>query len=100
MKNEKINITPGVCLFNSDDNKNQIIEINIPGVKKKDIELRMQDYSYTLKASRGDVEYRLADVLCCPVNSKDAKAEYKDGLLVIKVPYKDLYEDAVKIKIA
>ena len=100
MKNEKLYIRPEFCLYNSDDDTQLVMEIHLPGVKKKDIDLHMNDDSFTLKAPRGDIEYRISDVLCCAVNSKESKAEYNDGLLIIKTPYKDRYENAVKIKVA
>jgi len=100
MKKEKVNISPDVCLYNSEDEKNLIIEFQIPGVQKDDIDLRMQDDSFTLRAPRGDVEYSISEILCCPINSKETRAEYKDGLLVVHAPYKDQYENAVRVKIA
>jgi len=99
MKTKKRNITPEYCLYNSDDDKNLIIEIHIPGVKKDDIDLRINDDSFMLTASTGNVEYRLSEVLCCPINSQEYKAEYNEGLLTFEAPYRDRYEHAVKVKI-
>jgi HSP20 family protein len=100
MKTETINIRPEACLYNSDDDKNLIIDMFIPGVKKQDIDLRMLDDSFTLRAPRGNIEYSISDILCCPVKSKEIKAEYHDGMLRITAPYKDPYEHAVKVKVA
>lgn len=100
MNIEKHNITPEVCSYNSDDDENLIIEVNLPGVKKDDIDLRMLDDSLTIKAPRGNIDYSFADILCCPVKADETKAEYHDGLLRITAPYKDMYDNAVRVKIA
>lgn len=100
MKDEKLKVTPEVCSYNSPDNKKLIIEVNLPGVKKKDIDLRIMDDSFTIKAPRGNIEYSIADILCCPVKASEVTAEYHDGFLIITAPYKDVYDNAVQIKIA
>ncbi|MBP7735721.1 MAG: Hsp20/alpha crystallin family protein [Spirochaetes bacterium] len=97
---EKIKVSPDICTYNSEDNKTLILEIAIPGVDKKDIELKMLEDSFTLTAPRDDLEYTLALSLCCPVRVADIKAEYNNGLLRIEAPYKDFMENAVRVKVA
>jgi HSP20 family molecular chaperone IbpA len=100
MEKEKIKISPDACTYNSEDSKKLIIEVSLPGVDKKDIDLRMLDDSFTLTAPRDELEYSLALSLCCPVKAVDAHADYRNGLLRIDVPYKEYMENAVRIKIA
>ncbi|MBN2158576.1 MAG: Hsp20/alpha crystallin family protein [Spirochaetes bacterium] len=100
MAQEKIKISPEVCTYNSEDDKKLIIEVEVPGVDGKDIDLRMLDDSFTLGAAREDLEYTLALSLCCPVKADATKAEYHNGLLRIEAPYRDFMENAVRIKVA
>jgi len=100
MKKERIKVSPDVCTYNSEDNKTLILEISIPGVDRKDIDLRMLDDSFTLNAPREDVEFTVALSLCCPVRAADTKAEYHNGLLRIEAPYKDFMENAVRVEVA
>jgi len=100
MKKERIKVSPDVCTYNSEDNKTLILEISIPGVDKKDIDLRMLDDSFTLNAPGEDVEFTVALSLCCPVRGAETKAEYHNGLLRIEAPYKDFMENAVQVKVA
>ena len=79
--------------------KNLIIEFQIPGVQKDDIDLRMQDDSFTLRAL-GMLSTAFQKFYAARINSKETRAEYKDGLLVVHAPYKDQYENAVRVKIA
>ena len=76
------------------------IEISIPGVRKESIDLRMQDDNFFINAPRNEVEFVATHALCCPINSNEATAKYDNGLLRIEAPYKNVFEDAVKIKVA
>ncbi len=100
MEKEKIKISPDAYTYNSDDNKNLIIEVSLPGVDKNDIDLRMLDDRLTLSAPREEMEYSLGLSLCCPVKAADAHADYQDGLLRIRVPFKEYLDSAVRIRIA
>jgi HSP20 family protein len=100
MEKERIKVSPDVCTYNSEDDKKLIMEISIPGVDKKDIDLKMLDDSFTLHAPREDLEFTVALSLCCPVRSADTQAEYHNGLLRIEAPYKDFMENAVRVKVA
>ena len=60
----------------------------------------MQDDSFLINAPRNEVEFVAAHTLCCPINSNEAVAKYDNGLLIVEAPYKNLFEDAVKVKVA
>jgi HSP20 family molecular chaperone IbpA len=67
---------------------NACVEIEIPGVKKEDIDLSVSDDGFSLKAPAGDVKYSGAWTWACPVDSSKVKAKYNNGLLSITAPVK------------
>lgn len=89
MSEERIKIRPFWCGCNQRiEDDNACVEIELPGVKKRDIDLQMTDDNFSLKAPKGDIEYVGAWTWCCPVDSSKAKAKYDNGLLQIEAPLK------------
>lgn len=85
---EKLKIAPDICSCMDENNNMMNVEICIPGVKRDDIKLRMNDNYLNLSAPREDFDYTAAASFCAPVKSKEAQASYQKGLLKICVPLK------------
>jgi HSP20 family protein len=94
-----ISVSPNVCFDTDEDQTNGTLEIALPGVKKEDIDLKINEDGYSLSAARGDIKYVASQAFCCPVVPEKATAKYENGLLQISVPFKDSMENAVEVKI-
>jgi HSP20 family protein len=99
MAEDKRRVAAEYCTYVDDETNALNLEISIPGVKKDDIQLRVNDDSFHLVASRDDFDYVTASAFCCPVKATSAEAKYEDGLLRIKLDFKDPMEDAYNVTI-
>jgi HSP20 family molecular chaperone IbpA len=86
---EKAKVTPCVC-FSHDDKEGRLsIEVQLPGVDKKDISLEMRRDSFCVSASRGeDTQYSGCFMLAHEVESAKTQARYENGLLKVFAPIK------------
>jgi len=99
MSNTTIRVSPDVCSYITEDGEGLTIEISLPGVNKEDITLKLNEDSLYLSAPRDDIKYVATMATCCQIVPDKANATYENGLLVIKVPFKDTMEYAKKITI-
>ncbi len=78
----------------SDDQGNLEVEINLPGVKKENIELKMVEEGFFIRAKREEtgVEYVGTYAFCCGVVPEKATAKYCDEKLYVIVPYRESTE--------
>ena len=95
---EKLTVfTPPVNMY--DDGDKIVIEVALPGVKKEDIDLSLQDNVLTISGVRigktdkpyyqqewqyGQFEREIT--LPTAINSDDIRAEYTDGILTVSMP--------------
>jgi HSP20 family protein len=97
MANRKI--SPDICAYFDEDDETLKIEVELPGVKKKDITFRLREDSFYIRAPKDDYEYIGSYAVCCPVVPEKAEATYTDGLLKVTVPYKEPSEETVTVPI-
>lgn len=96
---EKFVRSPEVCSWADDEENTYKIEIQLPGVEKDSIKLKMHDDSFFIKGETEDTIYIGSYGVCCPIQPKEAKAVYKNGLLKIEVPFKEPVFQGIEINI-
>ena len=99
MAEDKLKMAADVCSYVNEEAHQVHLEICVLAVKKQAISLKIRDDSYSLYAPRDDFDYVSAAAFCCPVNSKKAKAAYKDGMLKVTVPLRGPMGGAHVVKI-
>ncbi len=93
-------ISPSVCAYPTEEEYSKLhIEIELPGVNKEDVKFKLHEDAFYIRATKGDIEYVGSYVVDSPVNAKEAKATFKDGLLTVEVPYRDPFAEAVEVTI-
>lgn len=95
----KMIVAPSLMAWADDKHSNYHIEVKLPGVEKESLVLKMHEDSFFLKGETDDTVYIGSYAVCCEVDPKKAKAVYKNGLLKVDVPFKNVMEGAVDIQI-
>jgi HSP20 family molecular chaperone IbpA len=86
----KLKVTPCACFSHDDQGGRLKIEMELPGVEKKDIKLEMRKDSFCVTATRGeDTEYLGCFMLAHEVVPEKTEAKYESGLLRIFAPIRD-----------
>ena len=96
---EKIKISPIIRAYSDENHQKLEVEVEIPGVEKGDIDLKIHDDSFYLTAPRENVVYVANYATCCPVDPDKATAKYKNGLLKIEVPFLEMREKHIKVEV-
>jgi HSP20 family protein len=98
--NERTKLMPCACLSHDEkDNRRLSIELQLPGVDKKDISLDMRKDSFCVSAPRGeDTEYSGCYMLAHEIEPDKAEARFENGLLRVFAPIKD-WEHKVNVMI-
>jgi HSP20 family protein len=82
--NQKIPVSPAAFIYHTEDE--YILEIELPGVNKEDIEVKITENTFCVKAPRRKMEYTGCWVLAHEFNADESIASYENGLLTVKVP--------------
>ncbi|MFB3887625.1 MAG: Hsp20/alpha crystallin family protein [Thermodesulfobacteriota bacterium] len=92
-------VTPCACFSHEEQEGRYKIELELPGVDKKDIKLDMRKDSFCVSAPRGEeTEYSGCYMLAHEVIPEKTEARYESGLLKIFTPIKD-WERKVNVQI-
>ncbi len=83
---ERIRVAPEYWITH--DEKQYTIEIELPGVSKRDIELDATPVSLCVSGARGNIEYASCWSFAHEIDPKKAESVYKEGVLTIKLPLK------------
>ncbi len=88
---EKPTLTPNAYIDH--DEKNYYIQVELPGVKKADVELSVTDQSFCVRAPRDDIEFLGCYVLAHLSDTDKTKAKFENGLLSLEIPLKKLQKE-------
>jgi HSP20 family molecular chaperone IbpA len=94
---ETISKSPEGCMYFERDDSRITIEVSLPGVKKEDISLKLQEDTLVVSVPRDDIKFMTMLSIRCPVVAEMAEATYNNGLLRITAPLKDAMDSAIKI---
>jgi HSP20 family protein len=83
-ENQKVPVSPAAFIYHTEDE--YIMEIELPGVKKEDIEVKITENTFCIRAPRKNMEYTGCWVLAHEFNADESNAAYENGLLTVKVP--------------
>jgi len=95
---ERTKVTPCTCFSHDETGRGLRIEVQLPGVDKKDISLEMRKDSFCVTAPREDSEFSGCFMLSHEVEAEKTEANYENGLLRIFSPIKD-WEHKVNVMI-
>jgi HSP20 family protein len=77
-------------MYMDHDDKKYYIQVEMPGVKKEDLELEVSDQSFCVRGAREDIELLGCYVLAHAVDTEKAKAKFDNGLLNMEIPIKKI----------
>lgn len=79
--------------------ENYLVEIELPGAKKRDIELSVHEDLIHINAEREDLTLHGHLHFPLKVNPREAEATFSSGLLTVTVPLKEKRKPPLKIRI-
>ena len=98
-KSSKLIAYPQIRAVENEDSTGFDIEVYLPGVDKETITLKMDSEFIHVSGETDTLKYTGFYSLCCPVEPKKATTTYKEGLLKIHVPYREVEMQTIDVKI-
>ncbi len=98
-KIQKVTVPTEMFACLDDKGENYLVEIELPGVDKKSIGLKMHDDLVSVRAERADVTFVGHLHFPLKVNPRKAKAAFRQGLLAVEVPVKEKRSPPINVKI-
>ncbi|MFX1298669.1 MAG: Hsp20/alpha crystallin family protein [Promethearchaeota archaeon] len=95
----RVILTPEMCSWIDEEGTGYEMEVYLPGVEKDTIKLRMTEDTVFVAGDTDRIRYVGYYTLCCPVEHEKATSLYKNGLLKIHVPYKEIEMSTVDVAI-
>ena len=96
---EKVVVPPHMFACLDGEGENYVVEVDLPGVKKKDVGLSMHEDIVHILAEREDLEFRGHLHFPIKVDPKKAKAKFSNGLLRVEVPVKEKRSPSIEIEV-
>jgi HSP20 family molecular chaperone IbpA len=96
---EKVVVPPHMFACLDAKGENYVVEVDLPGVKKKDIDLSMHEDIIHVQAERADLEFHGHLHFPLKVNPKKAQAKFSNGLLKVTVPIKEKRAPPVNVPV-
>lgn len=96
---EKVVVPPHMFACLDAKGENYVVEAELPGVKKNNIDLSMHEDIIHVLAEREDLAFHGHIHFPIKVNPKKAKAKFTSGLLRVEVPVKVKRAPPIKIEV-
>lgn len=95
-RNENVVVNPVCCIYH--DAEQYLVDAELPGVKKEEIEIEATEHSFCVRGKKEDVLYSACYHLAHEIDLQKIEAKHKEGMLDIKLPFKEPIE-TVKIQV-
>lgn len=96
---EKVVVPPHMFACLDAKGENYVVEAELPGVKKNNIDLSMHEDIIHVLAEREDLAFHGHIHFPIKVNPKKAEAKFTSGLLRVEVPVKVKRAPPIKIEV-
>jgi len=90
-RKERPTMTPNAYMDH--DKKFYYVEIELPGVRKEDVELTVSDQSFCVRAPRDDIEFLGCFILAHLAETDLTRAKFENGMLSMEIPLKKLQKE-------
>jgi HSP20 family molecular chaperone IbpA len=80
---------PEVVITHNEEDTGLIVTASLPGVEKKDVELTVGSHNFCITGEREDLRFEGCYQLVHDVVGDNTDAEFKNGLLTLKIPFKE-----------